>query len=409
LGGSKVLTSGESQKEVIRPDFNRAIMIDFQGARITSDVGFLLMREVDERFKIIDPMQDCLEDLRSPTHTKHSLVQMVRQRVYQIAAGYEDCNDADYLRIDPALRLALGKEHQAGAGQSMLSRLENDVLGNVVGLEALDGALTRATDALLKRRNKKRLIIDLDSTEDPAHGKQEGVAYNGHFAKTCFHPLFCFTSAGDCLRAKLRPGNVHSADGVLEFIKPILQRYRGWFKLFWFRGDAAFATPETYEYCEEHRITYFIRLPSNAILMRLLEPHLNRPVGRPPRSGIQVKIVDLHYQAKSWSRPRRVVAKIEWHRGELCAYSLGLSPGAPLSGGAGLGSLGRQPSRNLRTKGVVSSESTKKISLRKTCAILRSRRRLGHKKGTSSGYPPRTAGSKTNFQPLQPRLLHNLG
>jgi hypothetical protein len=110
-----MLDSGETQKEAIRPDFNRAIMIDFQGAKITSDVGFLLVREIDERFKIIDPMQNCLEDLRSPTHTKHSLVQMVRQRVYPIAAGYEDCNDADYLRIDPALRLAINKGHEAGA------------------------------------------------------------------------------------------------------------------------------------------------------------------------------------------------------------------------------------------------------------------------------------------------------
>jgi hypothetical protein len=117
-----VLADGESPKEVIRPDFNQAIMIDFQGARITSDTGFLLLREVDERFGILAPMKDCLEDLRSPNHTKDSLVQMVRQRVYQIAAGYEDCNDADFLRIDPALRLALGKDHQAGAGQSMLSR-----------------------------------------------------------------------------------------------------------------------------------------------------------------------------------------------------------------------------------------------------------------------------------------------
>jgi hypothetical protein len=97
----------------------------------------------------------------------------------------------------------------------------------------------------------------------------------------------------------------------------MIECYRPWFKLFWLRGDAAFANPETYEYCEERRITYFIRLPSNANLMRLLGHHLNRPVGRPPKSGIQVKIVDLHYQAKSWSRPRRIVAKIEWHRGEL--------------------------------------------------------------------------------------------
>ena len=199
----------------------------------------------------------------------------------------------------------------------MLSRFENDILGNEAGLPALEATLTRSTDTLLKRKNKKRVIIDLDSTEDPAHGKQEGVAYNGHFGKNCFHPLFCSTSDGDGLAAKLRPGNVHSADGTLEFIKPLVERYRPWFQLFWVRADAAFAKPETYDYCEEQRITYFIRLPNNANLMRLLGPHLNRPVGRPPKCGIQVKIVDLLYQAKSWSRPRRVAAKIEWHRGEL--------------------------------------------------------------------------------------------
>ena len=138
--------------------------------------------------------------------------------------------------------------------QSMLSRLENDVLGNAMGLEALDAALTRSRDALLKRKNKKRLIIDLDSTEDPAHGKQEDVAYSGHFAKNCFHPLFCFTSDGDSLGAKLRPGNVHSADGTLEFIRPIVERYRAWIMLFWFRADAAFAKPEIYEYCEGQRV-----------------------------------------------------------------------------------------------------------------------------------------------------------
>jgi hypothetical protein len=107
---SKVLGSGESQREAIRPDFNRAIMIDFQGAIISSDTGFILLREEDERFKIIDPVKNCLEDLRLPSHTRHSMVQMVRQRVYHMAAGYEDCNDVDFLRIDPALRLALGKD-----------------------------------------------------------------------------------------------------------------------------------------------------------------------------------------------------------------------------------------------------------------------------------------------------------
>jgi len=126
------------------------------------------------------------------------------------------------------------------------------------------------------------------------------MAYNGHFAKNCFHPLFGFTSDGDCLEARLRPGKVHSADGALEFVKPVLECYR---------GDAAFAKPEICEYCEDQRVIYFIWLPANGTLDNL--------VGRPPKSGIQVKIGVFWYQAGSWSRPRRVVAKIEWHQGEL--------------------------------------------------------------------------------------------
>ena len=149
-----MLGDGGSQNEVLRPDFNRSILVDFRGARISSDTGFLLLREMDERFDIIGPMSDCLEDRRSAVHTKHSLIQMNRQRVYQIAAGYEDCNDADYLRIDPALRLAIGKGHKMGASQSMLSRLENEVLGNEAGLKALDGALQRSVDALLRKKGQ---------------------------------------------------------------------------------------------------------------------------------------------------------------------------------------------------------------------------------------------------------------
>ena len=121
---------------------------------------------------------------------------MSRQRIYQVGAGYEDCNDADFLRIDPALRLALGKDHGFAASQSMLSRLENEILGTEQGLKTLEEAIQRSADALMSRRNKRRLIIDMDSTVDPAHGNQEHVAYNGHFKKNCFHPLFCFTSRG---------------------------------------------------------------------------------------------------------------------------------------------------------------------------------------------------------------------
>ncbi|MFC1815122.1 transposase [Thermodesulfobacteriota bacterium] len=143
-----MLENGEAQKDAILPDFNRSIFIDFWGAIITLDAGFLLMREVDQRFGITASGCNYLVDERSTSHKKHTFEQMIRQRVYQIAAGYEDCNDADHLRGDPALRLALDKGHQFGASQSAMSRLENDILGTASGLETLNAMITRSTDVI---------------------------------------------------------------------------------------------------------------------------------------------------------------------------------------------------------------------------------------------------------------------
>ena len=137
--------------------------------------------------KLSPPWGDCLEDLRCPKHTRHSLVQMIRQRVYQIAAGYEDCNDADYLRIDPALRLGIGKDHKVGAGQSMLSRWENDVRDNVAGLTALKAALTRSMEWLIKRLIKvgarvsyhaRRLYVHVASAFPLSHHYRAFLAWS---------------------------------------------------------------------------------------------------------------------------------------------------------------------------------------------------------------------------------------
>jgi len=231
---------GDKQRETIRPEFDRSINIDFQGAKITSDTGFLIFREIDQRFNILHAAASQIDDPRSARHTDHSLLELLRQRVYQVAAGYEDCNDAENLRVDPALRLALGKEHENGAGQSALSRFENSILATPRGLKALENAISRSADTLLRRRNKRRLIIDVDSTEDPVHGNQEGAAFNGYFDQVCYHPLFCVTDKGDLLSARLRPGNAHSADGVLDLISPLVERCRSWCRRLWLRGDAAF-------------------------------------------------------------------------------------------------------------------------------------------------------------------------
>ena len=172
---------GDKQRGAIRPEFDRSISIDFQGAKITSDTGFLLMREMDQRFNILGGVESLIDDPRSSRHTDHSLLQHLCQRVYQVAAGYEDCNDRLAERRDPALRLALGKEHESRASQSVLSRFENNILATGNGLKALEDMISRSADTLLRRRSKRRLIIDVDSTEDPVHWNQEDTVFNGYF------------------------------------------------------------------------------------------------------------------------------------------------------------------------------------------------------------------------------------
>lgn len=321
MGRRSMVAIGERQNEVIRPNFDRTISIDFQGATITSDTGFLLLRQVDERYRILETVASKLDDPRCASHTDHSILQLLRQRVYQIGAGYEDCNDADWLRVDPALRLALGKEHEFASSQPTLCRFENEILATDQGLKALEAGLRWSADTLLRGRNKKRLILDVDSTNDPVHGRQENAAYNGYYEEVCYHPLFCVTGHGDLLAAKLRPGNVSSAEGVIEMLTPLIERYRPRFKQLWLRGDAGFAAPGVYQFCEEHRVIYFIRLPINNVLKRLIAPHLQRPAGVPCENGVQVKVVELEYQAESWDKPRRVVCKLEWHPEKLFPHA----------------------------------------------------------------------------------------
>ena len=155
-----------------------------------------------------------------------------------------------------------------------------------------------------------------DSSESPTHGDQEGSAYNGHFGCRCYHPLFVFNQLGDLERCALRSGNVHSADGWRAVLEPVVTRYRDIVKRLYFRGDAAVANPEMYEFLEAEGMGYAIRLPANRILQDKIGYLLKRPVGRPPHE-VRRYYASFSYQAQSWNRPRRVVAKVEWHPGEL--------------------------------------------------------------------------------------------
>ena len=156
----------------------------------------------------------------------------------------------------------------------------------------------------------------MDSTEIPVYGEQEQSAYNGHFESTCYHPLLLFNREGDCLAAKLRPGNVHSADGWEDMLLPEIERQQGLRKEVVFRADAAFAKPEIYEALEERGVKYAIRIPSNDSLERDISELLTRPVGRPGQKPV-VWYKGFLYQAASWKTARRVVAKVEFHFGEL--------------------------------------------------------------------------------------------
>jgi hypothetical protein len=309
---------GESRKRALRVEFDRSVKLEFHGAKITSDAGLLLHRELDEVLGLTEQAVTVLADMRTGKNTQHGLKALLRQSVYGRLAGYEDVNDAERLRLDPTMRQVVGGRatKQLAASSSEMSRFETEMLAtneNLAGLMDLSGSWIERANT---RRKIKELILDMDSSESPTHGQQEGSAYNGHFRRTCYHPLFCFNQFGDLERAMLREGNVHSADNWQAVLAPIVERYRRQLLERFFRGDAAFANPEIYEYLESEDFRYAIRLPANEVLHRKIGHLMTRPVGRPSFKP-NVFHHTFKYQAQSWRRPRRVVAKIEWHNGEL--------------------------------------------------------------------------------------------
>jgi hypothetical protein len=309
---------GERKKRALRVEFDKSVKLEFHGARISSDAGLLLHRELDEVLGLTEDADRILEDMRTGKNTQHTLTALLRQSVYGRLAGYEDVNDAERLRFDPAMRQVVGgraTQHLA-ASSSEMGRFETEMLAtdeNLAGLMDLSGNWIERANT---RRKMKELILDMDSSESPTHGQQEGSAYNGHFRRTCYHPQFCFNQFGDLERAMLREGNVHSADNWRAVLEPVVERYRQQLLERFFRGDAAFASPDIYEYLESEDFWYAIRLPANEVLYRKIEHLMTRPVGRPSYKP-KVFHHSFKYQAQSWKRPRRVVAKVEWHNGEL--------------------------------------------------------------------------------------------
>ena len=197
-----------------------------------------------------------------------------------------------------------------------MGRFETELLATDENLATLADLSGKWIDRVHERKLPKAIVLDMDSSVSPTYGDQEGTAYNGHFGCTCYHPLFVFNQFGDLERCALRPGNVHSAHEWRDVLEPVVARYRDHKLRRYFRGDAAFAAPDIYEFLEAEGFTYAIRLKANAVLQVCIAHLLTRPVGRPP-SHVRRFHARFSYRAGSWDKKRRVVAKVEWHPGEL--------------------------------------------------------------------------------------------
>ena len=205
---------GEKENKPFQLLFDRFLRVDFQGSRVTSDGGLILVRELDERLGLGKLIDEHLTDSRQGSNRKFPLADLLRQSVYSRLAGYEDLNDAIRVSADPTFRLIGSKKNwdRGGAPTSRRQSLEAELLANeenLLGLMAVNRELVAQAQA---QDESERVVLDMDSTESPVHGQQEGSAYNGHFESTCYHPLLLFNQHGDCLAAKLRPGNVPSAE-----------------------------------------------------------------------------------------------------------------------------------------------------------------------------------------------------
>ena len=309
---------GDDEKTPLKLDFDSKVRVEFRGATITSDAGLLACRELDDALSLTDSADEFLKESRTGKNILHQLIPLLRQSVYSRLAGYDDTNDADRLSQDPALRVVVGWKgpDRNAASTSEMGRFETELLTQKENLKGIERLNVEWIKCALAKTVHRRIILDIDSSESPVHGEQEEAAYNGHFGCICYHPLFCFNQFGDCEGAVLRPGNVHSADGWKEFINPIVERYLKLAVRLLFRADAAFAKPEIYEYLETRHIGYAIRLPANEVLQKEIAHLLVRPTEWPSQKPI-VSYHDFVYQAQSWNVPRRVVAKVEWHQGEL--------------------------------------------------------------------------------------------
>lgn len=316
--------SNPTQQSVLFEDlFSKPVQVAFDAEALTSDAGMVLLAGADRTLGLTEALVGHIKDPRQPGKVQHEVLELFRQRVYGIAAGYEDCNDAARIGGDPSLKLSCGRSPLRGAelgSQSTLSRFENQVTGREAAgmMRSLEDNAVKA----LKRRHRcpKRIVIDLDPSVDPAHGAQQGVLFNGFYSMWCFLPIFGFLSVnGDpdhyMFHARLRPGTSKETRGVIPMLRRMVAKLRGAFgagQYILVRLDAGYANPRLMNELEELKVKYVIGLPSNAKLKKWSERNQPRVRRLARESGeTEREFHEKAYAAKSWPHTRRVILKTE--------------------------------------------------------------------------------------------------
>src|SRR5579863_1727318 len=303
--------------------FSRQVQAEFTAGRVSSDGGALLLREADRRVNLLDRLAGCFMDGRAPLLVKHRLPEMLAQRIYGLALGYEDLNDHEQLRSDPLLGVLAGKREleQPLAGKSTLNRLE---LCGRTGRYHKIGYSAEAIDRLLRDlfieshiAVPEQIVLDLDATDIPLYGHQPERFFHGYYDSYCYLPLYIF--AGDqLLGVRLRPANQDGAAGSLDEVKRLVAQIRRCWpgvKIV-LRGDSGFCREELIAWCErdENRVDYLFGLARNQRLTRIIGAQMHQARLLHQSTGKAARLfTEFSYQTKkSWSRARRVVAKAEY-------------------------------------------------------------------------------------------------
>lgn len=290
----------------------KKINYDFKGGDLSSEGGLLLLREFDDKLGFSQGISDCIVDRRNPDYITHEMEDLVRERLYMLLQGYSDCNDATYLKTDPTFKAVLGRVESDPdlASQPTLCRLENQVTRPE--LKALIVyQIERWLDSYKTTPNE--IVLDIDSTDDPAHGKQQLALFHGYYDQYMYHPII-FGCGGNVIFSYLRPGRHHASRGVIPLLKFLIKHIRNRFpnvkiKL---RADSGFAIPRFFDFLEENNIQYAIALITNKRLIKKNEPFIKKAQKAFNRKGEKQRLFHAFmHDVDSWRKARRVIAKAE--------------------------------------------------------------------------------------------------